>query len=222
MTDAKQIQCCMITRGMAPAVSVASVVSQVCKRRIPFQIISGRPAVDAKTQAAEIAMEAGRDLLLVEDDIIADDAVWEAVLEHDGVAVASALLRDGTLNTVFYGGRVLYSGTVFLRVPLPALQALGPPWFVSRQLVFAAEGEGHWRDEGPGEHGWYSDCFFYHRCWEANIPVTVVGHVTHMIHPLNATPHVLSEPDVINPLGLVTGQRVKIERCTKTKEACHV
>ena len=53
MTDRMLVQ---ITRGVAPAQAIADAVQAADDHGIPYRLVSGLPAVEAKTLAAELAV----------------------------------------------------------------------------------------------------------------------------------------------------------------------
>jgi hypothetical protein len=201
----------VITRGMSPAVCTAHVVDVAHRRRTPYKLIVGRPAVDAKLEAVEWSLKNEQDLLLVEDDITADYSIWAKALEpHDEIGIGTALMRSGELNTWFSGERVAYSGTVFLKIPYDILAALPRPCFQCRRMFFC-DSTRNFIDAGERDDGCGSDTFFWSLVWEAQHAVRVFGSVTHHIHEFNNTEPRLSEPSVIKPLGIVSAQIQKEE-----------
>ena len=202
------IQCVQITRGMAPAVSVASTVGACARHKIEYKLIAGKPAHEAKNDAARLAYDKGADLLLVEDDILVGDAIWRKVVENDSdVMLATALMKNGELNTWFQGERVVYSGTVFLKVPHAVLARMGDPWFAPRDLYFNGS-TGEWCDKGENEHGLHSDTWFYYRCWALGVLPIVAGFAVHLLHPDNWQKCDLVNPHSIRPLGMMDCAKV--------------
>jgi hypothetical protein len=197
---------CQITRGMAPAVSIAATVQACAMRRLDYRLIAGKPAAAAKQQAAQMAFDAGCGLLLCEDDFLADSEVWDAMLATApaGVSVCSALMRNGQLNSFFLGSRLVLSGSVFLAVGHDALTAMGAPWFEARDLHFDVADGGKWTDMGPNARGERSDVFFFSRCWACGIEPVVAGFVTHLIHPQNSRETELLTCSQIIPMGMMS------------------
>jgi hypothetical protein len=197
-----------ISRGMAPAASIAHAVDASHTFRAPYELISGKPAAEAKNAAARMAFDRGLDLLLIEDDIIATPEMWRTVLGPDrrqmNVAVASALMRNGQLNTWFHGLRLCYSGTVFLFASHAVLAQVGDPWFAPRNLWFSDANGGEWIDSGPNANGLHSDVWFFYRLWQEGVEAEILGSVVHLIHEYNNTNPRLAEPSMIHPLGIVT------------------
>lgn len=215
MSDPRKIKIFQISRGMAPAASIAHVVDAAHRYRMGYEQVNGRPAAEAKQIAAKKAFEEGADLILCEDDIIAPESAWGAVanrnVPQDEVSICTALMRNGVLNTWFTGTRVAYSGTVWLYAPWPVLDILSrnsEPWFQPRNLLFD-DAKGAFEDHGHNPDGLHSDVWFYHRCWQCDVRVRVLGSVTHLIHEYNNVRPTLTTPSVINPLGIVTCQKLE-------------
>jgi hypothetical protein len=212
MTDANKPLVVQITRGLAPAASIAHVVAACAQRGLAYELLSGRPAAVAKQEAAQMAVDRECDLLLAEDDILADGVLWERMLAADGadVRVASAVMGNGEINCWYVGQRLAYSGTVFLRASLSALRAIGSPWFQPRELAFTGADGGRWQDLGPNAEGKHSDIWFFFRCWECGLRPQVVGQVTHIVQQdLYYAAGKLSQPSNLKALGLVSGGRVR-------------
>ena len=206
-----RIRCVQITRGLAPALSIASTVSACARRKIDYKLIVGVPAAEAKQQAAQTAFEAGQDLLLVEDDILANDEIWNKVTQNDSdVMLGSCLMKNGELNVWFHGPRVVYSGTVFLKVPWAVLGKIGDPWFLPRDLGFTSDDGGVWWDKGPNDEGKHSDTWFYYRCWQENIHPIVAGFVLHGLHAFNNKDCDLVNATFVKWLGVMTCSKVTI------------
>lgn len=112
-----------ISRGMAPAESIAAAVEQAYRRGAQYTLVSGKPAAEAKTAAIEVALAASADLVLVEDDVLADDGIWEAAIAGSAaVGYCEATCRDGRSNTYRRPtGRFVASGTVLVRLSLSVL-----------------------------------------------------------------------------------------------------
>ena len=197
--------CVQFTRGMAPAIAIAATMTACVKHGINYKLITGKPAPEAKNEAAELAHSTGRNLILCEDDFLAESFIWDRAVSNDDeqVLVGSALMRNGELNCWFEGERLVYSGTVFVVIPWVALDAIGAPWFVGRDLMFTGEDGGKWEDKGPNHDGLHSDTWFYYRCWESGIRPIVAGFVTHLSHPQNNVLRKLNAPDEIKPLGMM-------------------
>jgi hypothetical protein len=197
--------CVQFTRGMAPAIAIAATVTACVKRGIEYKLITGKPAPDAKNEAAAFAHSTGRNLILCEDDFLAEPEMWEKAVNNDSeqVLVGSALMRNGELNCWFQGERLVYSGTVFVVIPWVALDAIGAPWFLARDLEFSGAGDGSWKDCGPNDDGHHSDTWLYYRCWESGIKPIVAGFVTHLSHPFNNAMRQLNIPNDIKPLGMM-------------------
>ena len=206
MAEKRDILCVQICRGMAPAVAIAATVAACASRKIGYKLITGRPAPEAKQEAAQMAYDAGKDLILCEDDFLAESEIWEqAIAGGEEVLVASAIMRNGELNVWYHGPRLVYSGTVFVVIPWTALDRIGSPWFQGRNLSFE---HGAWMDMGPNDKGHHSDTWFYHRCWVEDVPTRVMGFVTHLMTPANKSLTKLNTPDEIKPLGMMSCKKV--------------
>lgn len=198
------ILCCQISRGMAPAIAISSTMAACINHKLDYQLITGMTAPDAKNKAARLAYESKRDLLLCEDDFLAETEIWQRATNGTRETwVGSALMRNGEINVWFQGERLVYSGTVFLKVPWEHLDKIKDPWFQPRDLMFTGEAGGEWRDDGPNADGLHSDTWFYYRCWQEGITPKVVGFVTHLSHPGNNVLRRLNQPDEIKPLGMM-------------------
>ena len=183
-----------ISRGVAPAQAVADTVQAAHGYGVPYHLVAGKPAVEAKIAAAHLALTEGVGLVLCEDDLVATPPQWEQILtDRTGdVLFADAKCRDQSLNTKRNGnGEFLYTGTVAVYVPGPSLRALAAkgPLFVASD----------WQDDGAGSlHmigtnplGWGSDVFFWQqvRAYRPAPVVRSIGQVGHIMHPLNSGKH---------------------------------
>ena len=209
MTEQRDILVAQISRGLSPAISISATIAACTQRGLNYKLIVGKPAPEAKNEAAQAAWESNRDLILCEDDFLAESKVWDAATaDTDQVLVGSALMRNGEINVWFLGERLVYSGTVFVKIPWTALDAIGDPWFSPRDLNFNGQDGGEWRDDGPNADGFHSDTWFYYRCWTEGIEPKVCGFVTHLIHPGNNALRQLNQPDQIKPLGLMNCTKI--------------
>jgi len=205
---ADSTNCTQISRGLSPAVSIAATVAAATNRGFKYRLITGKPAAEAKNSAAREAFEAQRDLLLVEDDVLVPTELWDKAARNcTDVMVGSAIMRNGELNCWYLDDRLVYSGTVWLRVPWLALFKIGDPWFAPRDLEFNGENGGEWIDKGENADGQNSDCWFYYRCWQEGIRATVAGFVTHLITPLTSRGRSMNQPIEIKPLGMMNCQK---------------
>ena len=193
-----------ISRGVSPAVAIAATVAKAAALGADYHLITGKTAPEAKQEAARIAYDSGRHLILCEDDFIAEDETWERMMTDKGVVLATtALMRNGQLNALYHGPRLVLSGTVMLGVPFEVLDKMGAPWFEARNLEFDTEGEGCWVDHGLNADGMHSDTYFFYQCWELGIAPVVCGFVTHLIHSFNNAWAPLNNPHDIKPLGMM-------------------
>ena len=177
-----------ISRGMAPAKCIAEAAVW---GGTDYRLVAGMTAPAAKNEAVRLALESRRSLLLVEDDVLATADQWmTALYEHpDAVVMASAICRNGTINTVRDDeGGVLYSGSSFLRIPLPVLQAMTAQfWLLFAPWDFITD-NGELQGVGPNGSGYGSDVYFWWRLKQLKPPAEVieVGMVTEIAHPYNS------------------------------------
>lgn len=176
-----------ITRGVCPARSIADASKQARAADAHYVLVEGMPAPDAKRRAAYIALDLGYDLILCEDDFVASNDQWiTAVTAGDQVCVGSAIMRNGKVNTRYTpSGRVLYSGTVFVRVPIDVLRRLAAkgPLFVPWIYNPSDDGESLIA-QMPNPEPWGSDVHFWASVNELDPRPTIVdlGLVTHFRH----------------------------------------
>lgn len=209
MAEKRDILVVQISRGLSPALSIAATLTACTDRKLAYKLIVGKTAPEAKNEAAQTAWDSGRDLILCEDDFLAESKVWDAATgDSRDVLVGSALMRNGEINVWFLEDRLVYSGTVFVKIPWEALDKIGAPWFAPRDLMFNGQNGGEWSDEGPNADGFHSDTWFYYRCWMEDIRPKVCGFVTHLIHPLNNALRQLNQPDQIKPLGMMNCTKI--------------
>jgi hypothetical protein len=202
-----------ITRGVAPAKSIATVCFAVTKHQLPYTLLDGMTAADAKQEAARRCWEAGEDLLLVEDDVMPFPQHWERVLaQRNKVQLCSARMSNGELNCWFVSDgnrdRLVYSGTVFLYVPWAALDTIGAPWFSPHNLEFCMDGGGQWVDHGPNARGEHSDVWFFYRCWQCGIEPRVIGNVVHIVQGNGERD--LSRPSGLKALGVYNVTKLEV------------
>lgn len=182
-----------ITRGVAPAQAIVDATQAAARHGLPYRLVAALPAVEAKTLAAQLALEAGGGLVLCEDDIVATPEQWAAVLTDTTGAVlyADAKCRDNTLNTKHKpNGEFLYTGTVLVSVPAPILRALADkgPLFVASDWQ---DCDGDLHMVGTNHLGWGSDVYFWQQVRRL-VPrpaIRSVGKVGHIMHPLNSGKH---------------------------------
>lgn len=180
-----------ISRGMAPAQSVAIIASFAADRSCPYSLVTGLTCAEAKNAAVEIADEEGNGLLLVEDDICtANLAALFAPQDGNRVRILSATCRNGDHNTIYdSNGQVLYSGTVAVYIPRAVLDQLPRPVFEAVDYTRIDDELAPISKNGIGHH---SDVHLYVQLRKLGVPVDVVGHATTFAHPLNSGAHDLT------------------------------
>lgn len=196
----------VITRGVGPLEPVTAAQAQATAHGAGFALVSRFPAVEAKNRAAVVASDQGTALLLVEDDVLADDATWRRMLtgaRRDDLPVryAEARCRNGAPNTRLHAdGTPLYSGTPFTLLPLPVLRRLPAPVFVAADYGIA-DGALFWR--GPNRQGHHSDVHLWHtlRQLDPRPAVECVGRVACLAHRLNRETHDLQTPESVEVIG---------------------
>ena len=189
----------LISRGVSPVMPTAAFMAQTERAGagVGCAVVVGYPAAEAKNRAAELALEHKATLILVEDDILAHDDIWQRALspiDANTVRVASARCRGsdngiewtGPLNTKFDAdGAVLYSGTVLLVVPYEILARFPQPFF--KPYDFGITDSGEFIPRGDNKHGRHSDVWFWRQLRDL-VPrprVEVIGQVTHLRTPFN-------------------------------------
>lgn len=191
-----------ISRGVAPAACIVGAVQAAARYGARYFLVAGLPAADAKNAAVQIACDYRASLVLVEDDMIATPPIWERALLGDPphVMVAGAPCRNGEYNIwTDKRGRIVYAGSVFLRIPRTVIEALShkplfEPW------VFRPEPglphPDHVTPVAPCRQGTGSDVYFWWRL-RAELPAVEaihIGDVRHFKHALNSGPHNLAAP----------------------------
>lgn len=171
-----------ISRGRGCSHAIASAVLGAQRHGWGYELVAGLDAVGAKNEAVRLAAEAGRDLVLVEDDVIVPWDTWP----DDGLAIyaADAICRGGELNTVRDAdGGVLYTGTCFVRVPRWAMVQMGyPDEPLFRSCMFVRTAAGLEPDLSREPDGTRSDVWFYWLARGAGVPVRIFGRATHLLH----------------------------------------
>lgn len=187
---------------MAPAFCVAHACAHARRLGLPYHLVYGRPAADAKNEAVDIARSAGASLLLVEDDVIAPEPVWDAAAADisGAVLVAGARCRNGEWN-VYRGasGEITYAGSVFLLIPAEVIEALGPePLFVPTLFrpVPGLPRPDRVEPIGPDHSGCGSDVYFWWRLRTElpEVDADEIGAVRHIRHEHNQGGHILCRP----------------------------
>lgn len=181
---------CQITRGVCPAQAIVDAVEMTFElgEGAEYHLISGLPLVEAKNQAVSKAREIEADLIMIEDDILADRGIWERILTPaHTVRIASTRCRNGILNVKYDArGDVLSAGNVMIAIPLAVLERLPKPVFVANSYGLSNDGSLFLR--GPNAQGRGSDTHFFYQLAQLDPRprVEVVGEVTHLMHPLNS------------------------------------
>ena len=186
-----------LSRGLAPPDASVGVGAAAAVHAERHFVVRGFPAVEGKNCAAQLALDCGLNLVLVEDDIVVPPDVWRRVSDNilGPVQVATTRCRDGSLNSRFASdGTVLSSGTPFVTIPCAYLLFLGKPVFRAVDCGILPSGEVYPRGENP--HGHNSDTYFWYRVrrLEPRPQIEVIGEVTHLLHPLNRERHDLEHP----------------------------
>ncbi len=175
---------CQITRGLAPARSIADACMFARRYKCEYFLIHGFDAASAKNQAAEIALEHGADLILCEDDIYDPHYnVLHSAYMCDCIGYADATCQNGQPNTVFNdSGQFLYSGNIILKIPHTHLTNLPRPLFQARQVVIK---DGRLKALGDMPNKSHSDVYFWYLVQEylQGVPVRCLGKVGHILHP---------------------------------------
>ena len=195
---------CQITRGMAAAISIADAVRRTATRSGKYELISGRPGAEAKNRAVELALGYGENLLLIEDDVLAEPALWDAAFNLDpaAVAFAPAPCRSGEWNTVrnTKTGEVLFSGSVFLVIGLDVLRRMIEIAPLFEAYFFTNCGSSLTRRD-PHPLGRASDVNFWWRLDQLSPKPRVIElpPVIHLSTPLNSGAVTLQDPIRIVP-----------------------
>ena len=174
-----------ISRGLAPVPAIVGAVQAAYYYQWEYQAVVGLPLVEAKNRAAQLALERGAHLILLEDDIVVDRSVWEALLAlgPETVGYGRARMRDGNDN-VYYNddGEFTYSGNCLVWVPCNILRALPRPIFSAARWNREQDTLGGLQGNGVGS----DTVFWYHiRQLDPAPPIVEVGTVKHLKHALN-------------------------------------
>lgn len=175
-----------ISRGLSPASAIAAAQRTAYERGWRYELIDTMPMADAKQRLAERALAVGRDLLLVEDDVIVPPHLWPNG-STEGVEALAVYFDNGELNIQRRrDGSVLWVGTCVMRIPITVLRRLDPPWFRPTRVIWHRDTDalslGAPRADGRG-----SDVYFCYRCWGAGIPIEILGRATRLKHALTGT-----------------------------------
>jgi len=177
-----------ITRGVAPVRSIVQAMKWAQAFYVEYDFTEGLPLAEAKNKAASDALERGADLFLVEDDVTASPELWQQFLTPDvepRILFASANTRWDKSNTVYApDGTLIYSGNIFVRIPLWVLQAMKRPIF--KPWCFTIR-DGKHVMLGESSNGSHSDesCWYHARLLHPVPEMVELGRVTHLKHPLN-------------------------------------
>ena len=148
--------CVQITRGIAPARSIKNITDLCRDNRIDHILVEGLPAYQAKNRAVEIARSSGSDLLLCEDDVLANHAHFTIMQMTTCLAFAPAKLKSGVRNTQYRkDGSLWYTGTIFCKIPRRFLDGLE-----FRPAVYERHGWEEWY-KGESADGRGSDVHFW-------------------------------------------------------------
>lgn len=191
-----------ISRGMAPAISIAESQRAAREYSANYQLVWGKPAAEAKTDAIEMAITNAEDLVLVEDDVLATPAIWQAAIcGPESVAYCDAICRDGRTNTGRRAdGQFIATGTVLVRLALPVLIRL-------RKETGALPLEAWEFHKDPATGGLVptardplgrgSDIWLWYHITKLGYEPQCLGKVTTILHPFNdGTRHDLRAPNV--------------------------
>lgn len=173
---------CQISRGLSPAraISQASLFAQ--RLGCQYVLIDTETCADAKNSAVKWALSMGKDLLLLEDDVMLGWQVWKKAIDDRRLAFAEVTMQNGQLNTQKTGaGEFLFTGTVFVYIPLSVLQKLPDPAFKAQ--CFKIEGD-QLVPTTPTYNGKHSDVYFWWQISQLGIMPESLGKATHILHQL--------------------------------------
>lgn len=173
------------SRGVAPVQPIVEAMCAAQRYGWAYEIVCGLPLVEAKNHAALMALQTQRHLVLIEDDILADETLWDAcaLLGENEVGYARARMRDGQDNVYEdEHGRFQYTGNCLCVIPFPVLARIDRPIFEARKWLSKED-----RLAGPQLNGIGSDTTFWYKIRHLDpVPAIVdLGRVTHLRHPLN-------------------------------------
>lgn len=178
-----------ISRGLAPAICIKQAIEASALYDIPYLPVYGKELVEAKNIAANIALEHDSDLILVEDDILATSDQWGKICTMRGkVLFGRAITRKGEWNTQKIDGKVIRSGTCFIRIPcnilksLDKMEKLGTHIFESYDFKVI---NGVLEPLRPNDKGRMSDTYFWYHLMKLNPAVEEIGDVVHLETCLN-------------------------------------
>lgn len=199
---------CQISRGVAPAPAIAGAVQGASGIGGWYRLLTGFECAEAKNEAVRLAMEAEYDLLLIEDDVIVPESCWfEAGRDRDEIMTCVTVNRDGSEMARYHTkhkDQLLYTGTQFVKVPLPILHHLleeGPIFQALEHQVAEGHG-GELYVIGPSPCGRGSDTHFWYRVRKLTPrpTVRVIGRCQWLLNPCNEK-HNLQNPVTFKVMG---------------------
>ena len=183
----------LISRGLSPARSVMQAGYFASHHRMSIRVIDGLSLVDAKNEAVEIATNNYQDLIIVEDDVVASGEQWQQLRCAKTIAVTAARHRDGKLMIEFdAAGRVLFTGSTFLKIPLEILRQFEPPVFRCWNVGISDDKKLFLQEKR--DDGLLSNMYFWYCVQLLGEPVEYLGEVKHLQHPLNNGVHNHANP----------------------------
>lgn len=199
---------CQISRGVAPAVSIAEAVQHSYGLGAWYRLVAGMTCAEAKNHAVGLAMDAGYDLLLVEDDVLVPDSCWfEAGRQLPDVMTCVTVNRDGSEMGRYHSKfktELLYTGTQFVKLPLVILRRLleDGPIFQPLEHSFSDGHGGELYVIGPSPKGTGSDTHLWYRLRRLNPRPTirVIGRCQWLLNVMNET-HNLRNPVPLKVMG---------------------
>lgn len=175
-----------VTRGLAPALAIASCVLGAVEHGWPYEQLSGLGLADALTLALERASRLERDLLLVEDDIIVPWSDWPRGRPGIVEAVEALCPQTGQSNvTRRRDGGVVWVGTCMMRLPWAVCGAVGRIFAMRLRWDPVAEVlmPGPAAPDGSG-----TDVYLCHRLGELGVPIEIVAGGIIIDHSLRGFP----------------------------------
>jgi hypothetical protein len=176
-----------ISRGLSPVESILSASAAARARGLDYQPIIGMKLLDAKNRAVELALASQAGLILVEDDVVADDAIWDAACELSDGQVGYANVRiAGGHDDVSRGadGAFWYTGNVFTVIPSQILEKLALPVFECWAFKINHAGTALEPDVRRTDGGG-SDVWFWHTVRRMDAEIVELGMARHLRHVFN-------------------------------------
>lgn len=180
-----------ITRGVCPAICIVSVFRVSQDEGYNYTLINGLPMIQAKNDAVELALRKERHLLLIEDDVLINDDVWENVrnMEDGMIGYASTKMRGGVSNVVKTNkGDFIYTGNCFLFVASDVLSEMRKQGEIFEALTWGIDKEtGKGEVVGKNDDNLGSDVTFWMKVKELKSKPMIchLGEVDHIRHPMN-------------------------------------